>query len=97
MAHARFIVPQADSDEKPAIYQCLARVVDRRFTFKDADKEQFRTFSQPVFVGDDCDAGLAGRNQFHRIFPMGDELLDGIDDHRFVCRIGDAEPLPRSS
>ena len=33
MARARWIVPWADSETKPAIYHCIARVVDRRFAF----------------------------------------------------------------
>ncbi len=31
---ARFIAPWKDSTEKPAIYHCVSRVVDRRFAFK---------------------------------------------------------------
>jgi hypothetical protein len=42
MARARWIVPWADSETKPAIYHCVARVVDRRFAFWPDDKEQFR-------------------------------------------------------
>ena len=44
MARARWIVPWADSETKPAIYHCLARVVDRRFAFGPDDKEQFRIY-----------------------------------------------------
>jgi hypothetical protein len=42
MARARWIVPWVDSETKPAIYHCIARVVDRRFAFGSDDKEQFR-------------------------------------------------------
>jgi REP element-mobilizing transposase RayT len=44
MARARWIVPWADSETKPAIYHCIARVVDRRFAFSPDDKEQFRIY-----------------------------------------------------
>ncbi|MFM2296582.1 MAG: hypothetical protein RL117_289, partial [Verrucomicrobiota bacterium] len=27
---------------KPAVYHCVSRVVDRRFVFGDAEREQFR-------------------------------------------------------
>jgi len=44
MARKRFIVPWAGSEEKPAIYHCVSRVVDRRFALEQKDKEQFRMF-----------------------------------------------------
>jgi putative transposase len=44
MAGRRWIVPWAESGEKPAIYHCISRVVDRRFAFSPSDKEQFRIY-----------------------------------------------------
>lgn len=44
MPRKRFIVPWTGSGEKPAIYHCVSRVVDRRFALEQKDKEQFRTF-----------------------------------------------------
>jgi hypothetical protein len=44
MARPRWIVPWANSETKPAIYHCIARVVDRRFTFLADDKEQLRIY-----------------------------------------------------
>ncbi len=44
MARARWIVPWADSETKPALYHCMARVVDKRFAFATEDKEQFRIY-----------------------------------------------------
>ena len=41
---ARFIAPWKDSTEKPVIYHCVSRVVDRRFAFGQEDKEQLRTY-----------------------------------------------------
>ena len=41
---ARFIAPWKDSMERPAIYHCVSRVVDRRFAFGKEDKEQLRTY-----------------------------------------------------
>jgi putative transposase len=41
---ARFIAPWKDSTEKPVIYHCVSRVVDRRFAFGKTDKEQLRTY-----------------------------------------------------
>jgi hypothetical protein len=36
---ARFIAPWKDSTEKPVIYHCVSRVVDRRFAF---GKERYK-------------------------------------------------------
>lgn len=40
----RWLAPWKDSTEKPAIYHCISRVVDRRFVFGDVEREQFRMF-----------------------------------------------------
>ena len=40
---ARFIAPWKDSTEKPVIYHCVSRVVDRRFAFGKDEKEKLRT------------------------------------------------------
>ena len=39
----RWLAPWKDSTEKPVIYHCVTRVVDRRFAFGKEDKEKFRT------------------------------------------------------
>jgi hypothetical protein len=52
MARARWIVPWADSETKPAIYHCIARVVDRRFAFGSDDKEQFRIYMRIKITAD---------------------------------------------
>ena len=44
MARARWIAPWKDSVEKPVIYHCMTRVVDRRLVFGPEEKEKFRTF-----------------------------------------------------
>ena len=41
---ARFIAPWKDSTEKPVIYHCVSRVVDRRFAFGKDEKEKLRTY-----------------------------------------------------
>ncbi len=41
---ARFIAPWKDSTERPEIYHCVSRVVDRRFAFGKEDKEQLRMY-----------------------------------------------------
>jgi hypothetical protein len=41
---ARWLAPWKDSAEKPAIYHCISRVVDRWFVFGDDEREKFRVF-----------------------------------------------------
>ena len=40
----RWLAPRKDSGEKSAIYHRISRVVDRRFVFKDVEREHFRMF-----------------------------------------------------
>ncbi len=44
MPRKRFIVPWTGSGEKPALYHCVSRVVDRRFALQQDEKEQFRSY-----------------------------------------------------
>jgi putative transposase len=44
MRRARWLAPWKDSTEKPVIYHCVTRVVERRLAFEAKDKEQFRTY-----------------------------------------------------
>ena len=41
---SRWLAPWKDSADRPAIYHCITRVVDRRLAFGQAEKEQFRTY-----------------------------------------------------
>jgi putative transposase len=40
----RFLAPWKDSHERPVIYHCISRVVERRLAFGPNEKEQFRTY-----------------------------------------------------
>jgi REP element-mobilizing transposase RayT len=44
MRRARWLAPWKDSTERPVIYHCITRVVERRLAFEAEDKEQFRTY-----------------------------------------------------
>ncbi len=44
MRRSRWLAPWKDSLEKPAIYHCISRVVDRRFVLGDEERGQFRKF-----------------------------------------------------
>jgi hypothetical protein len=42
MPHARLIAPWKDSTEKPVMYHCVSRVVEKRFAFGQEEKEKLR-------------------------------------------------------
>lgn len=44
MRRARWLAPWKDSLERPVIYHCVTRVVERRLAFGPREKEQFRTY-----------------------------------------------------
>jgi len=44
MRRARWLAPWKDSFERPVIYHCVTRVVERRLAFGVDEKEQFRTY-----------------------------------------------------
>ncbi|MCF7674350.1 MAG: transposase [Akkermansiaceae bacterium] len=44
MRRARWLAPWKDSTERPVIYHCVTRVVERRLAFGPEEKEKFRTF-----------------------------------------------------
>ena len=46
MSSKRFLSPWKNSSEKPVIYHCVSRVVDRRFVLKEEEREKFRMFMQ---------------------------------------------------
>jgi hypothetical protein len=41
---SRWLAPWKDSLVKLVVYHCVSRVVDRRFVFGDAEREQFRIY-----------------------------------------------------
>ena len=44
MAAKRILAPWSGSEDKPTLYHCISRVVDKRFALEQADKEKFRSF-----------------------------------------------------
>jgi len=53
MRRARWLAPWKDSTERPVIYHCITRVVERRLAFGQEEKEQLRTYMrmQENFTG----------------------------------------------
>jgi REP element-mobilizing transposase RayT len=85
----RFIVPWKDSAEKPAIYHCISRVVDRRFVFGDAEREHFRMFMrmQENFSGCRVLAYCIMSNHFHLLLEVPPMPEGGIADEELLKRL----------
>ena len=67
MRQARWLAPWKYSAVKPAIYDCISRVVARRFVFDDAEREHFRMFMrmQENFSGCRVLSYCVMSNHFH--------------------------------
>jgi REP element-mobilizing transposase RayT len=94
MARARWIVPWADSETKPAIYHCVARVVDKRFAFGPDDKEQFRMYLRMMenFSGCRVLAYCIMCNHFHVLLEVTPRPKAGLSDEELLKRLGGLYP-----
>ena len=90
MARARWIVPWADSETKPAIYHCIARVVDKRFAFGPEDKEQFRIYMRMMenFSGCRVLAYCVMCNHFHLLLEVPPRPKVALTDEQLLKRLG---------
>jgi REP element-mobilizing transposase RayT len=90
MARARWIVPWADSETKPAIYHCIARVVDKRFAFGPQDKEQFRIYMRMMenFSGCRVLAYCVMCNHFHLLLEVPPRPKLALSDDQLLKRLG---------
>ncbi len=86
---ARWIVPWADSEEKPAIYHCISRVVDRRFAFAPEDKEQFRIYMRMMenFSGCRVLAYCLMCNHFHLLLEVTPRPKVPLTDAELLKRL----------
>ncbi len=90
MSGKRFLAPWKDSAEKPAIYHCLSRVVDRRFVFGDAEREHFRMFMrmQENFSGCRVLSYCVMSNHFHLLLEVPPMPEGGVSDAVLLKRLG---------
>jgi putative transposase len=90
MARARWIVPWVDSETKPAIYHCIARVVDKRFAFTPDDKEQFRIYLRMMenFSGCRVLAYCVMCNHFHILLEVPPKAKTPLSDEQLLKRLG---------
>ena len=97
MRRARWLAAWKDNPDRPAIYHCISRVVDRRFVFGDAEREQFRMYMrmQENFTGCRVLAYCIMSNHFHILLEVPPMPKDGLSDRELLKRLsaihGDAE------
>ena len=89
MRRARWLVPWKDSLEKPAVYHCISRVVDRRFVFENAEREHFRMFMrmQENFSGCRVLSYCIMSNHFHLLLEVPPMPVGGLTDGELLKRI----------
>src|SRR5690606_6987136 len=89
MSSKRWLAPWKGSREKPAIYHCISRVVDRRFVFGDEEREQFRMFMrmQENFSGCRVLSYCIMSNHFHLLLEVPPMPEGGISDAELLRRI----------
>ncbi len=94
MAGVRWLVPWTDSETKPAIYHCMARVVDKRFAFAAEDKEQFRIYMRMMENFSDCRvlAYCVMCNHFHLLLEVTPRPQVALSDEQLLKRLSALYP-----
>jgi putative transposase len=89
MRKARWLMNSRDALEKPAIYHCISRVVDRRFVFGDDEREHFRMFMrmQENFSGCRVLSYCVMSNHFHLLLEVPPMPEGGISDEVLFKRL----------
>lgn len=89
MRRARWIAPWKDSLEKPSIYHCISRVVERRFAFGVEEKEKFRMFMRMYenFSGCRVLSYCIMSNHIHLLVEVPPKPEEGIADDVFLKRL----------
>ena len=89
MRKARWLAPWKDSRDKPAIYHCISRVVDRRFVFGAVERERFRMFMrmQENFSGCRILSYCIMSNHFHILLEVPPMPEGGMSDGELLKRL----------
>ena len=89
MRRSRWLAPWKDSLVKPAIYHCVSRVVDRRFVFGYAEREQFRIYLRMYenFSGCRILSYCIMSNHFHILLEVPPMPTGGLTDEVLLKRL----------
>ena len=94
MRRARWLAPWKDSAERPVIYHCVTRVVERRLAFGQEEKEQLRTYMrmQENFTGCRVLAYCLMGNHVHLLLEVPPLAVGGLTDEELLKRLGAIYP-----
>ncbi|MCX6878754.1 MAG: transposase [Verrucomicrobia bacterium] len=94
MRRARWLAPWKDSTEKPVIYHCITRVVERRLAFEAEDKEQFRTYLRMYenFSGCRVLSYCLMGNHVHILLEVPPMKAGGLTDAELLQRLREIYP-----
>jgi hypothetical protein len=94
MRRARWLAPWKDSPERPVIYHCVTRVVERRLAFGVDEKEQFRTYLRMYenFSGCRVLAYCLMCNHVHILLEVPPMKEGGLADEELLERLGAIYP-----
>ena len=89
MRRARWLAPWKDSFERPVIYHCVTRVVERRLAFGDREKEQFRTYMRMYenFSGCRVLSYCLMSNHVHMLLEVPPMAEGGLSDAELLHRL----------
>ena len=89
MRRARWLAPWKDSAERPVIYHCITRVVERRLAFEKEDKEQFRAYMRMYenFSGCRVLAYCLMGNHIHMLLEVPPMPAGGLADEELLQRL----------
>jgi REP element-mobilizing transposase RayT len=89
MSSKRWLAPWKDSAEKPAMYHCISRVVDRRLVFGPAERERFRAIMrmQEKFSGCRILSYCLMSNHIHLLLEVPPMPADGLSDAELLERL----------
>jgi REP element-mobilizing transposase RayT len=89
MRRARWLAPWKDSAERPVIYHCITRVVERRLAFGQEEKEQFRIYMRMYenFSGCRVLAYCLMGNHVHILLEVPPLAAGGLSDTELLQRL----------
>jgi len=89
MRRARWLAPWKDSSERPVIYHCITRVVERRLAFGLEEKEQFRTYMRMYenFSGCRVLSYCLMGNHVHLMLEVPPMAAGGLSDNELLNRL----------
>ena len=89
MRRARWLAPWKDSLDRPVIYHCVTRVVERRLAFGPVEKEQFRAYLRMYenFSGCRVLAYCLMCNHVHLLLEVPPMKTGGLSDAELLQRL----------